>query len=79
VAALAPLMRWTPFCIEGRLPVRRLLPTVVHILVACLAGLCADVAGGGRRGSGGRWALWFGLLGIGRILRPKRRSARPRI
>ena len=49
VAAFASLMRWAAFCIERRLPVRRLLPVVVNSFVAGLAGFCSDVTGGVRR------------------------------
>src|SRR5271170_3735742 len=49
MAALAALVRRPAFCIEGRLPVRRFLPTVVDFLVTGLAGLGAQVLRGLRR------------------------------
>src|SRR5580698_4753053 len=50
MAALATLVRRSAFRVEGRLPVRRFLPTVVDFLVTGLAGLGAQVLGGF-----GRW------------------------
>lgn len=56
MAAFAPLFRRTAFRIESRLPVRSLLPGVVDILVASLAGFGAEVLGSpGRRHAGRRY------------------------
>ena len=41
MAGLASLMGGTTFCVERRLPVRSLLPSVVEIFVAGLANICA--------------------------------------
>jgi hypothetical protein len=43
VAALASLVRWAVFGIEGGLPVRTLLPAVVNVLVASLADFCSYI------------------------------------
>jgi len=54
VAALAALVRRSFFRVEGRLPVRRLLPTVVDFFVTGLASLRSQILGqiGGRRRGG---------------------------
>ena len=53
MAAFASLVGRAAFRVQGRLPVRGLLPAVVDVLVAGLARLRPDVVGGirGRRGS----------------------------
>ncbi len=69
VAAFASLMRWAAFCIERRLPVRRLLPAVVNSFVAGFASFCSDVIGGtcGRGGwlvLGRHWARMSRARGL---------------
>ncbi len=60
MAAFASLTRWTTFGVEGRLPVRRLLPPVVNFLVTRLARLRTHEFRSFGRGCSGR------LRGCGR-------------
>lgn len=45
VAPFATLMGWSSFSIECGLPVRRLRPVVIYLLMTGLAGLCSHVLG----------------------------------
>jgi hypothetical protein len=51
VAGLATLMRRTVLCVEGRLPVGGLFPSVINVRMASLTGLRAHIrwCRGGRR------------------------------
>lgn len=73
VAAFATLVRGSSFRVEGRLPVRRFLPTAIDFLVTGLAGLSSHVLGGFRR-----WRRRGGRRCAGRLSR-LRRSRRGRL
>src|SRR5208282_33995 len=67
MAPLATLLRGAAFLIQCGLPVRRLLPCVVNLLVTGLAGFRSDVLGGFRgrhtsRGCAGRLRPLTGSL-----------------
>ena len=63
MATFASLMRWTTFCVERGLPVRRFCPSVINFLVTGLAGVGSHVLGSfGRRCSGRRCAAGLGAL-----------------